>query len=278
MADYGDIVPPKDSADDITIAAAAILSQVPATAWRPVIPHLVSLLATSPSTLVQKLASVALQSALSADPASVLLPVLAELHRIGNTTKDNPNSAAASSDGTASSRILSSSSTLPARLHEFVNEARLLQPGLCNELTQFMDAMKEADLEDLRKEAAKLAEAGKVNVDFNPVATLKSDLTSALEGKKDTSGDSAEDAAIAASLREDPDGVFLPTKPSESAALEVPQPEPAPEASFPQIGEHAVHVAESDSVSESVPASAPAPAPITANADTKTEGKKEGAA
>jgi len=56
----------------------------------------------------------------------------------------------------------------------------------------------------------------------------------------------------------------------------VPQPEPAPEASFPQIGEHAVHVAESDSVSESVPASAPAP--ITANAETKTEGKKEGAA
>jgi len=142
--------------------------------------------------------------------------------------------------------------------------------------TQFMDAMKEADLEDLRKEAAKLAEAGKVNVDFNPVATLKSDLTSALEGKKETPGDSAEDAAIAASLREDPDGVFLPTKPSESAALEVPQPEPAPEASFPQIGEHAVHVAESDSVSESVPASAPAP--ITANAETKTEGKKEGAA
>ncbi len=142
--------------------------------------------------------------------------------------------------------------------------------------TQFMDAMKEADLEDLRKEAAKLAEAGKVNVDFNPVATLKSDLTSALEGKKDTSGDSAEDAAIAASLREDPDGVFLPTKPSESAALEVPQPEPAPEASFPQIGEHAVHVAESDAVSESVPASAPAP--ITANADTKTEGTKDGAA
>jgi sec-independent protein translocase protein TatB len=146
--------------------------------------------------------------------------------------------------------------------------------------TQFMDAMKEADLEDLRKEAAKLAEAGKVNVDFNPVATLKSDLTSALEGKKDTSGDSAEDAAIAASLREDPDGVFLPTKSSESAALEVPQPEPAPEASFPQIGEHAVHVAESDSVSGPVPASAtaPAPAPITANAETKTEGKKEGAA
>ncbi len=154
--------------------------------------------------------------------------------------------------------------------------------------SQFMDAMKEADLEDLRKEAAKLAEAGKVNVDFNPVATLKSDLTSALEGKKDTSGDSAEDAAIAASLREDPDGVFLHTKQSASAALDVPEPEPTPEASFPQIGEHAMAVAEP--VSQSLAASASdhtptldqtlvqTPAQTISPATNKIEGKKEGAA
>ncbi|NDA47518.1 MAG: twin-arginine translocase subunit TatB [Alphaproteobacteria bacterium] len=141
--------------------------------------------------------------------------------------------------------------------------------------TQFMDAMKEAELDDLRKEAAKLADAGRVNVDFNPVATLKSDLTSALEGKKETSEASADDPAIAASLREDPDGVFLPTKQAASVSTaDFPLPEPAPDVSFPQIGEHAIQTAETAADT----GAASTAAPITANAQTKIEGKKEGAA
>ena len=48
---------------------------------------------------------------------------------------------------------------------------------------QFMDAMREADLADLRQEARKLADAAKVDVGFDAVADLKSHLTGAIEGK-----------------------------------------------------------------------------------------------
>ena len=48
---------------------------------------------------------------------------------------------------------------------------------------QFMDAMREADLADLRQEARKLADAAKVDVGLDAVADLKSHLTGAIEGK-----------------------------------------------------------------------------------------------
>ena len=150
--------------------------------------------------------------------------------------------------------------------------------------TQFMDAMKEAELEDLRKEATKLADATKLNVDFNPVDSLKTDLTSALEGKKDTSANSEpEDPAIAASLRDDPDGVFLPMQQSarseqlpSSSLPDLPLPEPAPAASFAQIGEYAAHPSEAVILPEPMPKTDKPQ--LHANAEPKIEGKKEGMA
>ena len=48
---------------------------------------------------------------------------------------------------------------------------------------QFMDAMREADMADLRAEARKLADAAKVDVGLNAVTDLGHHLTGAIEGK-----------------------------------------------------------------------------------------------
>jgi sec-independent protein translocase protein TatB len=48
---------------------------------------------------------------------------------------------------------------------------------------QFMDAMREADMADLRREAQKLADSAKVDVGLDSVTDLKSHLTGAIEGK-----------------------------------------------------------------------------------------------
>ncbi|WP_207210678.1 Sec-independent protein translocase protein TatB [Lichenibacterium minor] len=45
---------------------------------------------------------------------------------------------------------------------------------------QFMDAMKEADLADLRKEVGKLKDTASLDVNFNPVHDIKTSLTQAV--------------------------------------------------------------------------------------------------
>ncbi|WOJ89359.1 Sec-independent protein translocase protein TatB [Methylocapsa polymorpha] len=46
---------------------------------------------------------------------------------------------------------------------------------------QFMEAMREADIADIKADVAKLADSAKVDVDFNPVAELKNQITSAVD-------------------------------------------------------------------------------------------------
>ena len=48
---------------------------------------------------------------------------------------------------------------------------------------QFMEAMREADMADLREEARKLANATKIDLGLNAVADLGNHLTGAIEGK-----------------------------------------------------------------------------------------------
>ncbi len=45
---------------------------------------------------------------------------------------------------------------------------------------QFMDAMKEADLQDIKAELAKIKDTATLDVDFNPVRDVKDQVTSAL--------------------------------------------------------------------------------------------------
>lgn len=53
---------------------------------------------------------------------------------------------------------------------------------------QFMDAMREADLEDIRKDMAKVADSARVDVNFDPVQTVRNEIGGAIEG---TSGQAA---------------------------------------------------------------------------------------
>jgi len=48
---------------------------------------------------------------------------------------------------------------------------------------QFMDAMKEADLQDLRNEVTKLKETASLDVAFDPVRDIRTELTKAVENK-----------------------------------------------------------------------------------------------
>ncbi|MBV8851156.1 MAG: twin-arginine translocase subunit TatB [Methylobacteriaceae bacterium] len=56
---------------------------------------------------------------------------------------------------------------------------------------QFMDAMREAELEDIKKDLQAVGDAAKIDVAFNPIADIKQQVTSAIEGepKAITSGD-----------------------------------------------------------------------------------------
>jgi sec-independent protein translocase protein TatB len=46
---------------------------------------------------------------------------------------------------------------------------------------QFMDAMHEADMADIKAEAQKLAEAARVNVAYDPIREVKSQMTEAIK-------------------------------------------------------------------------------------------------
>jgi len=47
---------------------------------------------------------------------------------------------------------------------------------------QFMEAMREAELTDIKEEATKLAASARIDAGFNPIADLRSELTRAIEG------------------------------------------------------------------------------------------------
>ncbi|GAC1335965.1 MAG: hypothetical protein NVSMB26_21660 [Beijerinckiaceae bacterium] len=47
---------------------------------------------------------------------------------------------------------------------------------------QFMDAMREAELDDIKKDLQSVGDAAKLDVAFNPLADIKEQMTSAIEG------------------------------------------------------------------------------------------------
>ncbi len=47
---------------------------------------------------------------------------------------------------------------------------------------QFADAMREAELSEIKEEAGKLAASARIETGFNPIAELRSELTRAIEG------------------------------------------------------------------------------------------------
>ena len=52
--------------------------------------------------------------------------------------------------------------------------------------SQFMDAMREAELDDIRKDVEKAADSAKLGFDFNPVADIKREISGALSDQPAT--------------------------------------------------------------------------------------------
>lgn len=77
--------------------------------------------------------------------------------------------------------------------------------------SQFMDAMREADLADIKAEAAKISEAARLDIGTDPLAGIRADLTKELEALPETELEfPPEDLAshadpLATALRKDPD-------------------------------------------------------------------------
>jgi sec-independent protein translocase protein TatB len=62
---------------------------------------------------------------------------------------------------------------------------------------QFMDAMREAELTEIKDEAAKLAASARIDTRFNPIADLRSELTRAIEGPAAAAPAGEEGGALA---------------------------------------------------------------------------------
>ncbi len=63
---------------------------------------------------------------------------------------------------------------------------------------QFMDAMKEADIDALKKEIEQLKEASKVDVAYDPVSAMRAEMTNAIEPPKEVASTEIETKLSAA--------------------------------------------------------------------------------
>lgn len=71
---------------------------------------------------------------------------------------------------------------------------------------QFMDAMREADIEDIRKDVAKVADTARVDVNFDPIQTVRNEIGGAIDGAHGGAG--APPPAVALSAPDLPDNVI----------------------------------------------------------------------
>ena len=97
---------------------------------------------------------------------------------------------------------------------------------------QFMEAMREADLESVKKEFAALEEAAKVDVSFDPAAAMRDEMTGAVHGEAEI-GSSKIDLAPSEPGRLEPtsgalNAAALPLAASPAEREPEPEPEPAP--------------------------------------------------
>jgi sec-independent protein translocase protein TatB len=114
---------------------------------------------------------------------------------------------------------------------------------------QFMDAMREADLESIKQDVANIAKQAEVHTDFNPVADINREMTAALEAKPvSDAAPPAAQAGVGTSVLEMPAlgppaevavlaeaaapageaGVAAPVAPPLPSHLRMPSVEPAP--------------------------------------------------
>ena len=95
--------------------------------------------------------------------------------------------------------------------------------------TQFMDAMKESEMEELKKDVQKIADQARVDINYDPVSTTDREIRDAIDGRKPESA-----AATALTPAADPDNaiytVDIPPPPAtpDAAAVVSAENRPAP--------------------------------------------------
>jgi len=89
---------------------------------------------------------------------------------------------------------------------------------------QFMEAMKEADLESVKKELTAIEESAKVDVSFDPAMAMRQEMTQAIDGPKEIgvsevalSGAPAKGGEPAAAAAIGPDAAAAPAPSLEVA-------------------------------------------------------------
>ena len=114
---------------------------------------------------------------------------------------------------------------------------------------QFMEAIKEADLEDVKKEISAINESAQIDGSFDPASLMRHEITTAVEGSGeighsviDLTG--APDASAPAQMKE----IAAPAH--EPAAQESPPPEPGPDKIEAQQNEGAVARSASEAVAQ----------------------------
>ena len=70
---------------------------------------------------------------------------------------------------------------LPRVMRQFGQAAAKMRRMAAEFRGQFMDAMREADIDDIKADVAKLAESAKVDSGIDPLAEIKAELTQALD-------------------------------------------------------------------------------------------------
>ena len=107
---------------------------------------------------------------------------------------------------------------------------------------QFMDAMKEADLQDIKAELAKIKDSSTLDVDFNPVRDVKDQVTSALT--TDVQAPPSDAPLMTATAETGLSGFELPTGTQiEMAHAEATAPASAPDPVADQPGSAPIQVA-----------------------------------
>lgn len=84
--------------------------------------------------------------------------------------------------------------------------------------TQFMDAMKESEMEELKKDMQKMADQAKVDINYDPVADTNRQIRDAIDGKPDAPY--TDPNAPATTAAHDPDNAVY--------SVDLPPPAPAP--------------------------------------------------
>jgi len=104
---------------------------------------------------------------------------------------------------------------------------------------QFMEAIKEADLEDVKKEISAINESAKIDGSFDPASLMRSEITSAVEGPHEI-GQSVIDltGAAAATAKAETKEIAAPAQ--DPAARESLSPGPGPDKVEAQASEGAV--------------------------------------